>query len=85
MLFTVQCSLDLLLKIVASLRFAFEKIDYDSSTSNLCFRDIEKPQDRYLVEKERKQINMIGETREQAFGIHYADGTYCNIKLTRPP
>ena len=59
---------------------------YDSSTCcKLCFRDIEKPQDRYLVEKIRKQINMIGETREQAFGIRYADGTYCNIKLTRPP
>ena len=59
---------------------------YDSSICyNLCFRDIEKPQDRYLVEKERKQINMIVETREQAFEIRYADGTNCNIELTRRP
>ena len=59
---------------------------YDSlPCCNLCFHDIKKPQDRYLVEKVRKQINMIGETREQAFGICYADSTYRNTKPTHPP
>ena len=57
--FTVQCSVDLLVKIVGSLvlRFALKRLMYDLST-----------------EKGRKHIKVIGETHEQAFGIHYADG-----------
>ena len=46
---------------------------YDSTTCyNLCLHNTDIPQDRYLAE--------MGP--EQAFGIRFADGTYCNIKLT---
>ena len=53
---------------------------YDSSTCNLSLCDIEKPQDKYLVEKGCQHIDVIHKTPEQAFGISYVDRTYCIYK-----